>query len=101
VVKGAVAASATPDVPRQILDTIQGHVRVRVRVDVDSNGKVTSAALDEAGPSRYFAARALATAHDWKFSPAQANGQPVASSWMLHFQFGQTGTTVTPVETSP
>jgi TonB family protein len=101
VVKGEVASQATPNVPQPILDTIQGHVRVRIRVQVDPEGKVTDAALDDPGPSRYFAAKALATARNWTFTPAQSDGHAVASTWMLHFQFGQTGSAVTPVETSP
>ncbi len=101
VVKGEVSSQATPDVPQPVLDTIQGHVRVRIRVEVDAEGNVADAAIDDQGPSRYFAAKALATARDWKFTPAQMNGHAAASTWMLHFQFGQTGTTITPIETSP
>jgi TonB family protein len=101
VVKGEVASQATPNVPQPILATIQGHVRVRIRVEVDPTGKVTDAAIDDQGPSRYFAAKALATARDWKFTPAQMNGHAAASTWMLHFSFAQTGTTVAPVETAP
>ena len=101
VVKGEVASQATPNVPQPILDTVQGHVRVRIRVQVDSQGKVADAAIDDPGTSRYFAAKALATARDWKFTPARLNGRAIASTWILHFQFGQTGTTITAVETSP
>jgi TonB family protein len=101
VVKGEVASRATPDVPQPILDTIQGHVRVRIRVQVDSQGKVADAAIDDPGTSRYFAAKALASARNWKFTPAQVGGHSAASAWILHFQFGQTGTTITPIETAP
>jgi TonB family protein len=100
-VKGEVASQATPNVPQPILDTVQGHVRVRIRVQVDSQGKVADAAIDDQGPSRYFAAKALATARDWKFTPAQMNGHAAASTWILHFQFGPTGTTIAPEETAP
>jgi TonB family protein len=100
-VKGGVASQSTPEVPQSVLDTVQGHVRVRVRVEVDSQGKVTDAAIDDAGPSRYFAAKALAAARDWTFTPAQVSGQPAGSTWMLHFSFGRSGATVTPVETNP
>ncbi len=99
--KGAVVFRTTPDVPQHILDTIQGHIRVRIRIDVDPEGKVSNAAIDDPGPSRYFAAKALATARDWKFAPQQADGRAVASAWMLHFQFGRTDTTITPVEIAP
>jgi TonB family protein len=100
-VKGEVVSQATPDVPQHILDTIQGHIRVRIRVEVDPAGKVTDAAIDDPGPSRYFAAKALASARDWKFTPAQMNGHAAASTWILHFQFGPTGTTIAPEETAP
>ena len=101
LVKGEVISQATPEVPQHILDTIQGHVHVRIRVEVDPAGKVADAAIDDQGPSRYFAAKALATARDWKFTPAHMNGRAIASTWMLHFQFAQTGITVAPVETAP
>ena len=101
VVRGTVAFRTTPDVPQHILDTIQGHVRVRVRVQVDPNGQITDAALDDPGPSHYFSAKALAAARNWKFTPAQSDGHAVASTWMLHFSFGPTDTTVTPLETAP
>ncbi len=101
VVKGEVASQATPNVPQPILDTVQGHVRVRIRVQVDSQGKVADAAIDDPGTSRYFAAKALASARNWKFTPAQVGGHSAASAWILHFQFGQTGTTITPIETAP
>jgi TonB family protein len=97
---GAVASRPTPDIPQHILDTVRGHVRVRVRVDVDAQGKITNAVLDDPGPSRYFADKALATARNWTFTPAQTNGQPVPSTWMLHFSFGHDGSTVTSTETA-
>jgi TonB family protein len=101
MVKGAVAYQAMPDIPPSIRDTIHGHVKVGIRVRVDSEGNVANAAIESQGPSRYFAGRALQAARDWKFKPAQENGRAVASEWILHFHFGQSGTTIAPVETSP
>lgn len=101
VVKGVVAYQATPDVPQSIGDTIQGHVRVRIGVQVDSDGSVSDATIDSPGPSRYFANRALQAARDWKFRPAEIDGRAVASKWILQFHFGQDGTTITPAEASP
>jgi TonB family protein len=100
-VKGEVASRATPDVPQHILATIQGHVRVRILVKVDAQGHLADATLDDPGPSRYFAAKALAAARNWTFTPAQSDGHPVASTWMLHFSFGHDGATVMPEETAP
>jgi len=90
-----------PDVPKQASDTIQGTVRVTVRVAVDPSGNVTSATLDSAGPSRYFADRALQAARRWTFSPPKIDGQNVASEWILRFQFARTGSKVLPVQAVP
>jgi TonB family protein len=101
VVKGVVAYRAIPDVPQSIRDTIHGLVRVRIGIQVDSDGSVSDATIDSSGPSRYFANRALQTARDWKFRPAEIDGRAVGSKWILEFHFGQGGTTITPTETSP
>ncbi|HTW47778.1 MAG TPA: TonB family protein [Acidobacteriaceae bacterium] len=101
VVEGVVAYRAMPDIPQSILDTIDGHVRVRIAVQVDSGGSVADATIDAPGPSRYFADRALQTARAWKFRPAEIDGRAVGSKWILEFQFAQDGTTIAPTETSP
>lgn len=101
IVKGKVAYQAIPDVPEHISDTIVGHLRVGIGVQVDSSGSVADATIDSPGPSQYFANRALGAARKWKFSPAEMGGHAVASSWSLQFSFSQSGTTVTPTETSP
>ena len=100
-VRGAVLTQTTPDIPQRILDTVHGHLYVRVGVQVDAAGKVTGANLDEPGPSRYFANQALKTAQSWTFTPAAIAGRPVASQWTLLFRFDQEGASVTPAETSP
>jgi TonB family protein len=101
VVRGVVAYRVTPDVPQSIRGTIQGHVRVRIGLQVDSSGSVADATIDSPGPSRYFANRALEAARGWKFTPARMDGRAVASKWILQFHFGQDGTTIVPTETSP
>ena len=101
VVKGAVLTQGTPDIPEHIQDGIQGHFYVRVALQVDADGKVTNATLDEPGPSRYFANQALKTAQTWTFQPAEVGGSAVASQWALLFRFGRDGITVTPTETGP
>ncbi|HEY1500329.1 MAG TPA: TonB family protein [Acidobacteriaceae bacterium] len=98
---GAVADQAMPDISQSSRNSIQGHIPVSVRVDVDPSGHVSAATIESAGPSRYFAGRALKAAQDTKFRPAQVDGRAVASQWTLHFQFAQSGTTVTPTQTSP
>lgn len=101
VVKGAIASQALPDVPQHIIDDIQGHLRVRIDVQVDSVGSVSDATIDSPGPSQYFANKALATARSWKFTPAQLDGRAAVSTWILQFTFSDSGITVTPTETSP
>ncbi|MGB6974810.1 MAG: TonB family protein [Terracidiphilus sp.] len=101
VVKGSVAYRALPDASRSAIDTIQGHVHVAIRVQVDADGKVSEATIASPGPSRYFAKLALKAAQQWQFTPAKTGNHAVDSTWLLKFQFGQDATVVTPEETSP
>jgi TonB family protein len=99
--KGEVATRVLPDVPERAGQTIHGKVQVSIRVAVDPGGAVSDAALESPGSSKYFASLALEAARRWKFKPAQADGRAVSSVWLLRFEFGQAGTEVTPVETTP
>jgi TonB family protein len=100
-VRGAVAERVLPDVPESASETIHGTVEVSIQVTVDPSGDVSNATFDSPGASKYFANLALQAARDWRFKPAQVDGQAVSSVWILRFQFRQTGTEVTPVEASP
>jgi TonB family protein len=95
---GAVAQRVLPNVPLSARNTIQGRVKVRVGVAVNSSGDVTAATLDSPGPSKYFAKLALQSAQRWKFTPPQIDGEPVPSKWVLQFQFGRTATEVFPLQ---
>lgn len=95
---GAVAERVQPSVSQGARNTIQGKIRVAVRVTVDSAGDVTDATLTTAGPSQYFASKALESARKWKFTPPQVDGQPTASAWLLKYQFGRGGTEIFPSE---
>lgn len=99
--KGAVAQRTMPDVTPYARSTIRGTVTVAVHATVDANGQVSNATLQSAGPSRYFADRALIAARGWKFKPAVRRGQTVASAWTLKFRFRQSGTDVAAVEETP
>jgi TonB family protein len=101
LVKGAVAQRVPPDVPRSASRTIQGRLKVKIRVTVDPSGEVSSVKVESPGPSKYFANLALQAARQWKFTPAQVDGQAVSSVWILRFEFARTGAEVTPIETSP
>jgi TonB family protein len=101
VVKGAVLQQVLPRVSPSARNTIEGKIRVVVRVEVDPSGNVTNAKLVSAGPSKYFARLALESARGWKFTPAQVRGQAVASQWALRFGFRRTDTEVIPTQTDP
>jgi len=97
--RGTVLQQVLPEVSRSAQNTIQGRVKVIVRVMVDASGNVSQATLISAGPSKYFANKAGAAARQWKFKAPQENGQPKASEWLLRFQFGRSSTQVFPTET--
>lgn len=100
-VRGAVVNQVLPDVPQSARDTIQGTVKVTVRVAVDPSGSVTGVTLDSPGPSKYFADLALQAARHWKFRATKMNGQDLPSEWILRFQFERTATRVLPVQVAP
>jgi TonB family protein len=99
--KGSVAERVSPDILPTATKTIHGKVAVRIRITVDASGNVTDATFTSHGPSNYFANKALEAARAWKFTPPHVDGQPVSSVWTLHFEFRQTATEITPVESSP
>jgi TonB family protein len=98
---GSVVQQALPQVSAGARRTIQGRIRVRVSVDVDSSGNVVGAKFESAGPSTYFANKSLEAARNWKFSAPQVNGQAAASVWVLKFAIGRTSTTVQSDQTKP
>jgi protein TonB len=96
VAQDEVLQQVLPDVSKTARNTIQGTVKVGVRVTADSSGNVTNATFESPGPSKYFARKAMEAAQQWKFKPAQNNGQPVPREWILQFQFKKSGTNVIP-----
>lgn len=100
-VKGQVAQRAMPNVLPAASHSIHGTVRVQIRLSVGSAGNVSSASFDSAGPSRYFSKIAMQAAEQWKFTPAQTNGQPAPSVWVLKFRFTRDGVDVSPSEQTP
>jgi TonB family protein len=101
VVHGEVLQQVSPEVSQSALRTIQGTVRVKVRVEVDPSGAVTGAKFDSAGPSKYFANRALQAARRWEFSPAEVDGRKVASEWVLRFEFARASAKAFPTPATP
>ncbi len=98
---GDVVGRVMPRVSPGARNTITGTIRIVVKVDVDATGNVTQARLQSAGPSKYFARLALEAARDWKFKPVLANGQAVASEWLVRFGFSRRGTEGSAERTAP
>ncbi len=89
---GEVVRKVIPDVPQSAKNTITGTIKVGVRVEVNPSGKVISAKLKSAGPSKYFAGLALKAAQRWEFAVHEEDREPVASTWLLQFRFRRTST---------
>jgi TonB family protein len=79
-----------PNPSRGALSTIQGRVKVRMRLKVDEAGNVTDARFISAGPSKYFSRLAMEAAKQWKFAPTSA------SEWNLLFEFTRGGVEALP-----
>jgi TonB family protein len=99
--RGQVAHKSMPEVSQKALETIRGKVRVSVKVNVDASGKVTNAAFEAPGPSKYFADAAIHAAKNWTFAPPSSNGEKVPSEWLLRFEFAPAGTETFPAEINP
>ncbi len=99
--RGQVAHKAMPDVSQKALETIRGKVRVSVKVNVDASGKVTNAAFEAPGPSKYFSDAAIHAAKNWTFAPPSSNGEKVPSEWLLRFEFAPAGTETFSGELNP
>jgi TonB family protein len=96
VVSGEVLNQVLPEVSPKARGSIRGKVRLSIRVHVDPSGAVTAAAIDTAGPSKFFADLALQASRKWDFAPTKAQGRNVPSDWILWYAFTQTDTQVLP-----
>jgi serine/threonine protein kinase len=99
--QGTVAHQVMPEVSNAALRTVQGKLKIRIKVTADSSGNVVLAKFDSRGPSKYFAERTLEAARQWKFNPPQVDGRGVPSEWILRFEFTRSGATVHPAQTFP
>ncbi|MBS0580767.1 MAG: TonB family protein [Proteobacteria bacterium] len=86
---GAAAAPSVvhqqiPTVSRSAQASIQGRLKVSVRVNVDRAGNVVAATLQDPGPSKYFSRLAVDAAKQWKFSPTDS-----PRVWTLQFAFSR------------
>ena len=96
----AIVREVLPKVPKSARDTIQGTIRVRVRVALDQDGNVAGARFDSTGPSKYFARLSMQAAQGWKFAPPQPQGPNPAKQWLLQFQFRRDTTRAIPTPLS-
>jgi TonB family protein len=99
--RGEVLELVLPNVSEKAQATIQGTIRVGIKVQVSPAGSVSEAALEEAGPSKYFADLALKAARQWEFTSPEAEGRSLPSEWLLRFEFSQTGTKAYATQTQP
>jgi TonB family protein len=99
--RGEVLDQVLPDVSEKARATIQGKVRVTVRVHVEPGGTVSSAELDSPGPSKYFADLALQAARRWEFTAPELNGHSTPSDWLIRFEFTPSATQAFPKQTTP
>jgi TonB family protein len=95
---GEVLDQVLPKASASALATIQGAVRVVVRVQVDPAGNVTSSNLDSPGPSKYFADQAQRAAQKWKFASPASEGHSQPSQWQIRFEFTHSGVNAVPTQ---
>jgi TonB family protein len=91
---GSVLHQVMPDIAAPARNSISGTVKVRVRVAVAADGKVSRATLAARGPSTYFAKQSLEAARRWSFGAPIRNGVSQPSEWILRFEFRRGGTKV-------
>ena len=77
-----------PELPAKALKSIVGEVVVRLKVNVDASGKVTSTEPVSSGSIDPAVMGAVSTAvKRWKFAPARQGSQNVAGDLVLSFVF--------------
>jgi outer membrane biosynthesis protein TonB len=62
---------------------------------------VSDATLESAGPSQYFARKAVEAARLWTFTPPQVQGKDAASEWRVRFSFTSRGIDPTATQVTP
>jgi TonB family protein len=81
---------APPVVASGIRPRITGTIAIDVRVHIDEQGRVTSAApvvKPQQGLDAYLTASAVQAARLWRFEPARENGKAVRGTQVIHFVF--------------
>ncbi len=85
----AVVRRVPPILPYSVQRLAVDDLRIKVRVDIDANGRVTACSPVSApsGVNKYLAAVARDTVMQWRFSPGRLGGKPVASETVLDLDF--------------
>jgi TonB family protein len=95
-IQNGVVRQVMPQVSPSARRTIQGTIKVRLRVGVDAAGNVAKTKFELSGPSQYFSRAALEAAREWKFVPARAD-EPALREWKIQFAFSRAKTGVSAV----
>jgi serine/threonine protein kinase len=99
--RGEVLDKVMPRPASGALASIEGTVRVVVRVHVDAAGNVSRATLEKPGPSRYFADLSEKAAKGWVFLSPGVEGHSLDSEWLIRFDFTPSGANAYPQQVSP
>ena len=99
--QGEVLDKILPKPASAALASIQGTVRVVVRVKVDAAGNVSEALLEKPGPSRYFAEKSLEAAKGWVFLSPIIDGHSESSEWLIRFEYTPSGVNAYPKQAKP
>ena len=99
--RGEVLEQALPQVSSKALSTISGTVRIVVKAHVDAAGQVADTELQEPGPSKYFADKAVQAARRWVFTSPDVNGRSVESDWTIRFEYTSSGVKAYPQQVTP
>jgi hypothetical protein len=91
----AVVHEATPTVPQDISEKIQGPIDVTLRVLVDPAGDVMAALMENPGQNKTLARLADNAAREWKFAETEQEDPRV---WLLRFEFTREGVTAMATE---
>jgi TonB family protein len=99
--RGEVLDQILPRPSSAALATVQGTVRVVVKVQVDAAGNVSAALVETPGPSKYFADQSVQAARGWVFNSPEVDGHSVPSEWSIRFEFTSSGVRAYPRQTKP
>jgi TonB family protein len=89
---GAVLHQVMPEIPAKARSTVNGTVKINVRVDVDPQGKVSRAKVASGGSSKYLANLAVQAAQRWTFTAPVRDGKAQSSEWSILFEIRRSGT---------